>query len=133
MATNATGHSYLDAATGETLDVWFPSDGVEPKRTCLAERAGLIRGEVVTVALGPADQPASSAAEAYLRLHLISRRGPSAPTRCNLDGVFGLLANVAWTSAGPVAPAKVDAPAQPPLPPSTTTTSTSPRSTSSPA
>ena len=108
MGTTATGHAYLDAETGATLDAWFPVDGVEPTRTCLAERAGFVRGEQVTVSIESIDDPAATAAEAYLRLHLISRRAYR-PHELNLDGVFGLLSNVAWTSAGPVAPNKVDA------------------------
>ena len=39
-------------------------------------------------------------ADAYLRLHLLSHRLVK-PHGVNLDGVFGLLTNVAWTSAGP--------------------------------
>jgi 2,3,4,5-tetrahydropyridine-2-carboxylate N-succinyltransferase len=38
----------------------------------------------------------------YLRLHLLSHR-LAKPRTVNLDGAFGLLANVAWTSIGPVA------------------------------
>ena len=38
----------------------------------------------------------------YLRLHLLSHR-LAKPRTLNLDGAFGLLANVAWTSIGPVA------------------------------
>lgn len=103
-----TGHSYLDSESGATLDAWFPEDGVEAKRTCLAEKVGLIRGETVEVTIESIDEPATTAAEAYLRLHLISRRAHK-PHEINLDGVFGLLTNVAWTSAGPVVPSKVDA------------------------
>lgn len=108
MGTTATGHSYLDSESGATLDVWFPDGEIDPKRTCLAEQAGLIRGEAVTVTISSFDEPATSAAEAYLRLHLLSRR-VVVPHGINLDGVFGLLSNVAWTSAGPVVPSKVDA------------------------
>lgn len=43
----------------------------------------------------------SSAADVYLRLHLLSHR-LAAPRTLNLDGAFGLLANVAWTSRGPL-------------------------------
>jgi 2,3,4,5-tetrahydropyridine-2-carboxylate N-succinyltransferase len=38
----------------------------------------------------------------YLRLHLLSHR-LAKPRTLNLDGAFGLLANAAWTSIGPVA------------------------------
>lgn len=42
------------------------------------------------------------AADVYLRLHLLSHRF-AMPRTLNLDGAFGLLANVAWTSIGPIA------------------------------
>ncbi|MFM8651933.1 MAG: 2,3,4,5-tetrahydropyridine-2,6-dicarboxylate N-succinyltransferase, partial [Acidimicrobiaceae bacterium] len=41
------------------------------------------------------------ATDAYLRLHLMSHR-LALPNSMNLDGIFGLLANVAWTSLGAV-------------------------------
>ena len=41
------------------------------------------------------------AADAYLRLHLLSHRF-ALPNSMNLDGIFALLANVAWTSIGAV-------------------------------
>jgi len=44
----------------------------------------------------------TSASDVYLRLHLLSHRHVK-PRTVNLDGAFGLLANVAWTSIGPVA------------------------------
>lgn len=103
----ATGHSYIDAKSGATLDVWFPSSGAEPKRSCLAERVGVIRSEVVTVTIDSLDDAPTNAADAYLRLHMLSRR-EAQPHGINLDGVFGLLSNVAWTSAGPVEPGRVD-------------------------
>ena len=46
------------------------------------------------------DEAPKDAADAYLRLHLLSHRLVK-PHGVNLDGVFGLLTNVAWTSAGP--------------------------------
>ena len=46
--------------------------------------------------------PPTSASDVYLRLHLLSHR-MALPRTLNLDGAFGLLANVAWTSRGPVA------------------------------
>ena len=44
----------------------------------------------------------TSALDAYLRLHLLSHRLIK-PHGANLDGIFGLLNNVVWTSAGPCA------------------------------
>ena len=48
------------------------------------------------------DAAPAGAADAYLRLHLLSTR-LAAPRTINLDGIFGALANVVWTSAGPCA------------------------------
>lgn len=108
MTVTATGHSYLDTESGTRLDVWYPIDGVEPNRTCLAEKLGFVRGEVVTTTIEDLDQPPVDAADAYLRLHLLSRRAHQ-PNSISVDGIFGTLANVAWTSAGPVMPERLDA------------------------
>jgi 2,3,4,5-tetrahydropyridine-2-carboxylate N-succinyltransferase len=66
------------------------------------ERRRVRLATVLTViddlALPPAD-----AHDAYLRLHLLSHR-LIAPHGCNMDGVFGVLANVVWTSEGPCDP-----------------------------
>ena len=48
------------------------------------------------------DAAPSSVPDAYLRLHLLSHRLVQ-PHQVNLDGVFGVLPNVVWTSAGPCA------------------------------
>ncbi len=53
------------------------------------------------------DQAPASAADAYLRLQLLSHR-LAPPRSLNLDGIFGVLNNVAWTDLGPVAPNDVD-------------------------
>jgi 2,3,4,5-tetrahydropyridine-2-carboxylate N-succinyltransferase len=47
------------------------------------------------------------ATDAYLRLHLMSHR-LALPNSMNLDGIFGLLANVAWTSLGAVPLDQID-------------------------
>ena len=47
------------------------------------------------------DKPAD-AYDAYLRLHLLSHRLIQ-PHGANVDGIFGLLANVVWTNYGPCA------------------------------
>ena len=70
-----------------------------PPRT-IDPRRGVEVVPIVTeidVATAPRD-----AADIYLRLHLLSHR-LAKPRTLNLDGAFGLLANVAWTSIGPVA------------------------------
>ncbi len=46
------------------------------------------------------DAPPADVPDAYLRLHLLSHRLVR-PHGLNVDGIFGVLANVVWTSAGP--------------------------------
>jgi 2,3,4,5-tetrahydropyridine-2-carboxylate N-succinyltransferase len=57
---------------------------------------------VITTIIDDLSAPPSDAADAYLRLHLLSHRLVQ-PHGVNLTGVFGLLTNVAWTNLGPVA------------------------------
>ena len=54
---------------------------------------------MVAVDIDPDAAPAG-ATDAYLRLHLLSHRLVR-PRSINLDGIFGVLANVAWTTHGP--------------------------------
>lgn len=103
--TTAAGHRWIDVRTDTVLDSWFPI-GVEPVRACAAQRAGLIRGEVFELTIDQSDAP-TDVSDAYLRLHLLSRR-EVAPHAINLTGVFGVLTNVAWTTVGPVLPDQVD-------------------------
>ena len=46
------------------------------------------------------DKAPTSVPEAYLKLHLLSYRLVK-PNETNLDGIFGILQNVVWTSEGP--------------------------------
>lgn len=107
MTLQRTGHRYRDVETGKTLDVWFPTHATFNHRRCLAEKVGLIAGDTVEVRIESLDAPPLSTEDAYLRLHLLSELAVR-PNEINLEGLFGLLQNVAWTSAGPVLPSKVD-------------------------
>lgn len=107
MTINRTGHRYVDTVSGKTLDTWFPLSQERRKRACLAERHGFVRGEFVDVALGSLADAPTTTEDAYLRLHLLSERSVR-PNEINLDGLFGLLPIVAWTSAGPVLPERLD-------------------------
>ena len=107
MSLSATGHSF-QTPDGRTLDAWFPQTDQTPRRTCIAEELGFVQGVNVDVTLASPDDAVTDAADAYLRLHLLSQRVHQ-PNQINLDGLFGHLQNVAWTSAGPVAPEDVDA------------------------
>lgn len=102
-------------ANGALLDAWYPSPvlGREPapvQGLDAATRHDDIRGvEVRTISTIISDvaEPPTDAADAYLRLHLMSHR-LVLPRSINLDGIFGLLPNNAWTSRGPVALQDVD-------------------------
>jgi 2,3,4,5-tetrahydropyridine-2-carboxylate N-succinyltransferase len=56
----------------------------------------------ITLAQIDLDAPPAGTADAYLRLHLLSHRLVT-PHSVNLDGIFGCLPNVVWTSMGPCA------------------------------
>jgi len=127
--TSGTGAWGVGLATltgaGQVLDVWYPaahlglgagcpvpaSAGMDP------EVASSVLGPDIVATLGPDELRGVQtvavatvipdlglapvdAADVYLRLHLISSRLVQ-PHGCSLDGVFGLLENVVWTSAGP--------------------------------
>ena len=101
---------------GTVLDVWYPkpallggggsADRAEQPELKRAERTDDIRGVRLQVSqtriASLADAPADTA-DAYLRLHLLSAR-LVLPRSINLDGIFALLPNNAWTSLGPVPP-----------------------------
>ncbi len=107
MTIKRTGHRYIDSKSGNTLDVWFPRSNKQISRNCLAQKVGVIKSDFVEVEIASVDDAPKSVEDAYLRLHLLSECAVK-PNEINLDGVFGLLANVAWTSAGPVLPNEVE-------------------------
>ncbi|MEI6372388.1 MAG: 2,3,4,5-tetrahydropyridine-2,6-dicarboxylate N-succinyltransferase [Actinomycetes bacterium] len=106
---SASGIGLATWADDSLLDVWFPAPtlGIEPldvsdisaainSDDVRGVRVSTVRVLIPDLALPPVDGP-----DAWLRLHLLSAR-LVAPRTINLDGVFGLLTNVAWTSLGPV-------------------------------
>ena len=55
----------------------------------------------VVLMIQVADSSPKSIPDAYLKLHLLSHR-LAKPNSINLDGLFGILKNLAWTDQGPV-------------------------------
>ncbi len=97
--------------SGQVLDTWFPSPqlgqadtSTPPQRLVAAAMTDDIRQVETRVVLveSDLDAPPADAQDAYLRLHLLSAR-LAEPRTLNLDGIFGVLPNVVWTSAGPCA------------------------------
>ena len=94
---------------GTVLDTWFRELGLgdEPQPeafeayTTAQRRDDVRRVSVRAVQVHiDTDEAPASASDVYLRLHLLSHR-LMVPRTINLDGIFGLLANVAWTNIGP--------------------------------
>jgi 2,3,4,5-tetrahydropyridine-2-carboxylate N-succinyltransferase len=109
----AWGHGLATVdADGNVLDVWFPApelgeprDGDVPAELTALEGKDELRGvvrEVRRVVVTDLQQGPSSTEDAWLRLHLLSTRLVR-PHDISMDGVFGQLTNVVWTSAGPCA------------------------------
>ena len=110
MTTLASGHGIATMAAGSVLDVWFPapqlgalSASVPSELTTLVGKDDVraITREIVSLEINIIEAP-KDAADAYLRLHLLSHRLVK-PHGLALDGIFGLLNNVVWTSFGPCA------------------------------
>ena len=115
MARHAWGVGLATiAADGTTLDTFYrhlgfadavPAGTPIESKSVTDERRGVVITPVSIVI--DVDAAPKSASDVYLRLHLLSHR-LAAPRTLNLDGAFGLLANVAWTSLGPVALNQLD-------------------------
>ena len=115
MARHAWGVGLATiAADGTTLDTFYrhlgwgdavPAGTPVESKTVTDERRGVVISPVSIVV--DTESVPTSASDVYLRLHLLSHR-LAAPRSVNLDGAFGLLANVAWTSLGPVALNQLD-------------------------
>ncbi|HSN44197.1 MAG TPA: 2,3,4,5-tetrahydropyridine-2,6-dicarboxylate N-succinyltransferase, partial [Propionibacteriaceae bacterium] len=97
--------------SGQVLDTWFPEpqlgapDGSRAPNSLLSaqtdDRDRRVTMKVVRTVID-LDSPPVDTADAYLRLHLLSHRLVR-PRSIDLTGIFGVLPNVVWTSAGPCA------------------------------
>lgn len=107
------------AADGTVLDTWYPApregrlaaSDHDQARALVSEGVGAddrraVRMQVVELEIA-VDAAPTSTADAYLRLHALSHLLVR-PNEITLDGIFGHLPNVAWTTAGPVLPAALD-------------------------
>ncbi|WP_082501980.1 2,3,4,5-tetrahydropyridine-2,6-dicarboxylate N-succinyltransferase [Williamsia sp. Leaf354] len=120
-ATSAAGTGIATITdSGQVLDTWFPApelgagggsgtvqhsgDDIPADLRSLvgSDEARGVRTVAVTTTIADLSQAPTDAHDVYLRLHLLSHR-LVAPHGLNLDGQFGLLANVVWTNHGPCA------------------------------
>ena len=98
--------------SGQVLDTWFPNpqlglpgdQDLAPAELISSRTDDETRRVEVRLVQTVIDLDAAPAdtSDAYLRLHLLSHR-LARPRTINLDGIFGALPNVVWTSAGPCA------------------------------
>ncbi len=112
MTRTAWGHGLLTRThDGTVLDAWYPAPALgEPDGSAVPDDLAALVGdddvrrvtrEAVTVSVDLDAAPATTE-DAYLRLHLLSHR-VVAPNTIDLDGLFGVLPNVVWTTQGPCA------------------------------
>ena len=103
------------AADGAVLDAWYPDLGLGDMPAPAGDtrdraqrhdelRAVDVRAVEMSIDL---DAAPASAGDLYLRLHMLSNR-LCQPRTVNLDDLFGLLSNVAWSNLGPIAVDQVD-------------------------
>ena len=109
MTQSAAGLGLATVHGEQTLDVWYPhptlgSTAIDVVGLEQAVHADDVRGvsmRTVLTVISDLSAPPADTADAYLRLHLLSHRLVQ-PRTINLEGIFGLLPIVAWTSLGPI-------------------------------
>jgi len=110
MARQAWGDAIVTTTdAGAGLDYFFPAPRLGPpggpaQFAASPDRTDCVRAVHIThrrVEIADLDAPPGDVGDAYLRLHLLSHRLVR-PNTVNLDGLFGVLPTVCWTSEGPV-------------------------------
>ncbi len=112
ITDGASGTGVATLAGERVLDVYYPEPALgaegDPGTRTTGQGAYDDNRRVTSVpvhtSIASLADPPADAYDAYLRLHLLSHR-IIRPHDANLDGLFGVLSNVAWTSHGPVDPA----------------------------
>lgn len=89
----------ITAAQAATIATIFAAND-QAEAASFAEKAAAATQPLVLVVLASDEKP-TSVAEGFLKLQLISHR-LAKPHGIVLDGIFGLLHNIAWTNEGPI-------------------------------
>ena len=121
---------------GEWLEVYYPKNLINPSESIVRKAKELIGyksanftgpvpqellaevdslssnfsklgDEKTVLVIVDSEEPPNDVPSSYLRLHLLSHRLVK-PNEINLEGIFGLLPTVAWTSDGPKDPKELD-------------------------
>ncbi len=104
------------ASDGTVLDTWYPEPQLGPipagrdrwiapahiEELASPDPRRDVTVDIVTIDID-LDAAPTNTSDAYLRLHLLSHLLVQ-PNSINLDGIFGHLPTVVWTTAGPVHP-----------------------------
>jgi 2,3,4,5-tetrahydropyridine-2-carboxylate N-succinyltransferase len=112
MQAAGRGIATIASRDDTTLEVWFadlalaelPAEPMVLRAERDDERRVRFQPTETRIDL---DVPPNGAADAYLRLHLLSSRLVR-PRELNVDGIFSQLALVAWTDVGAVHPADLE-------------------------
>ncbi len=91
------GKRHVNIEALQAMRAWLVQDAKDARAPLHVPRA-VVATFISDLAHKPVD-----AHDVYLRLHLLSHRKVK-PHGLSLDGVFGMLNNVVWTSAGPFDP-----------------------------
>lgn len=94
------GNQAVEVDGGELEALAAALEAIAPEQAKLA-RACTESQKPVVVTVLESDAQSASTPEVYLKLHLLSHRLVK-PHGINLDGMFGLLPNVAWTNLGAI-------------------------------
>jgi 2,3,4,5-tetrahydropyridine-2-carboxylate N-succinyltransferase len=116
ISEGASAAGIATLAGDRVLDVYYPEPrlgvwgdaGTKPVGRSTYDEVRRVNIQRVETSIATLAEPPADAYDAYLRLHLLSHRLIK-PHDANLEGLFGVLSNVAWTSHGPVDPAAVPA------------------------
>jgi 2,3,4,5-tetrahydropyridine-2,6-dicarboxylate N-succinyltransferase len=112
MRATGNGIATISTRHGTTLEVWYPDlslgelDGDPVALPAAPDAERHVQFEAAQTQIDLAAAPVG-AADAYLRLHLLSARLVR-PRELNVEGIFGQLALVAWTDLGAVHPDDLD-------------------------
>jgi 2,3,4,5-tetrahydropyridine-2-carboxylate N-succinyltransferase len=109
--SSAWGAGIATLSGDKTLEVFYPaprlgSEGDPLDFDAVTDGLRGTRQVAIVTSIDDLHTPPQDTADAYLRLHLLSHRLVK-PREINLDGIFAVLPNVAWTSLGPVDPANL--------------------------
>lgn len=93
-------------ASEQVLDVWYPDphsvDAAHLEKLEGRDEARQVERRIIETYIPDLGRPPETPEDAYLRLHLLSHRVHK-PHDISVEGIFGVLSNVVWTTEGPCA------------------------------